>query len=61
MKSVLSEGFLFALGWFLARIAMSFAAGFISELLYRLCPPYKEFMDEQDRKKHPWRYNSKDE
>ena len=50
-----SDGFLFAVGWFVAKVAIHFAVGFISELLYRLWPWYKTFMDEQDRKKHPWR------
>lgn len=53
-----SDGFLFAVGWFVAKVAIHFAVCFISELLYRLLPWYKMFMDEQDRKKHPWRYSN---
>lgn len=33
-----SDGFLFAVGWFVAKVAIHFAVGFISELLYRLWP-----------------------
>ena len=54
-----SNGFLFAIGWFSAKVAVHFAVGFINELLYRLWPWYKASMDEQDRKKHPWRYISR--
>lgn len=36
-----SDGFLFAVGWFVAKVAIHFAVGFISELLYRLWPWYK--------------------
>ena len=36
-----SDGFLFALGWFVAKVAIHFAVSFITELLYRLVPPYK--------------------
>lgn len=39
-----SDGFLFAVGWFVAKVAIHFAVGFISELLYRLWPWYKTFM-----------------
>ena len=53
-----SDGFLFALGWFVAKVAIHFAVSFITELLYRLVPPYKKFMDEQDWMKHPWRYTN---
>lgn len=53
-----SDGFLFAIGWIVARVVIRFAVSFINELLYRLWPWYKAFMDERDRKKHPWRYSS---
>lgn len=56
-----SNGFLFAIGWFVAKVAIHFAVSFINELLYRLWPWYKAFMDEQDRKKHPWRYISRED
>lgn len=53
-----SSGFLFAIGWFAARVAINFAVRVINELLYQLWPWYRELADEQDRKKHPWRYSS---
>lgn len=56
-----SNGFLFAIGWFAAKVAIHFAASFVNELLYRLWPWYKAFMDEQDRKKHQWRYISRED
>lgn len=56
-----SNGFLFAIGWFVAKIAIHFAASFIDELLYELWPCYRKLMDERDRKKHPWRYTSHDD
>ena len=40
-----SDGFLFAVGWFVAKVAIHFAVCFISELLYLLWPWYKTFMD----------------
>ncbi len=53
-----SDGFLFAIGWIVAKVAIRYAASFTNELLYQLWPRYRAFMDEQDRKKHPWRYPS---
>lgn len=53
-----SNGLLFAFGWFTARVAVCFIVNFINELLYRVWPWYKNFMDEQDRRKHPWRYKN---
>lgn len=53
-----SDGFQFALGWIVAKLAMSFALGFLDGVLCRAWPWYRNFRDEQDRKKHPWRYST---
>ena len=49
--SELISGFIFALGWFMARLCVSFAVSFMDKILYLTLPVYRDLIDEVNRKK----------
>lgn len=56
MLSDLISGFIFAIGWFLARLCVSFAVSFVDKILYLTLPAYRNLIDEVNRKKRTmWR------
>lgn len=53
-----SDGFKFVLGWLVGRFVFNVALAFIDGILCDVWPFYRNFKDDRDRKKHPWRYST---
>lgn len=51
MEDILN-GFLFAIGWFLARVVANIVVMFVDKTLYRIWPRYHNFC-EKSKKRYP--------
>ncbi len=56
-----SDGFKFALGWLVGKVVFNFALAFVDGVLCEVWPCYRQFKDDRDRKRHPWRYSTRED